>query len=213
VSMGMVPGIVEAFEYIQSPGKTSEVLLGMMTDDEKWDKNYRLRAALALTRIAEEDYLVKYQKAASEEEDEEVRKEMVGFTERLEVAKECGGDAACWIGKLQDSSWRVQEKAMFTLIRMADRVEEGNVNDVTYLMRSTNQDVLKVLFMVIPLVQPGGCKPDRTCERLAKIVPYWRAKPQFKVRANDAECNLALLIHRQGGTLADMHKLVKESSE
>jgi hypothetical protein len=58
---------------------------------------------------------------------------------------------------------------------------------------------------LIPKIHSKGCQPDKTCERLRKIIPYWRAKPQYKVRANDAEIDLAILIRRQGGKLADIH--------
>lgn len=210
VPLGMVPGIVEAFEYYQAPAKTSPALLDMMTNTDKWDGNYRLRAALALTRVATGGYLAKYRKAAAEEANEEIRKEMLEFTERLEVAKECGDNAPCWVEKLKDPSWRIQEKALFTLLRLADQVPPDKVGDVTYMMRSANQDVLKVLMMLIPKLHPSGCQPAKTCERLKKIVDYWRPKPQFKVRANDAEVNLAVLIGRQGGKLADVHAEVKK---
>ena len=211
--LGTIPGIVEAFEYFQNPKKTSELLFAMMTDKEKWDRTFRLRSALALSKIAGGEYLDRYQKAVSEEEDEEVRKEMVEFTERFQAAKDCGEDAGCWLGKLNDSSWRIQEKALFTLLRMIDSITPDKVNDVTVLMRSTNQDVLKVVFMLINKTHPGGCQPSKSCDRLKKIIPYWRAKPQFKVRANDAECLLAVLLHRQGGKLADLHAAVAVAAE
>jgi len=204
VNQGMVPGIVEAFEYYQAPAETSEALFDMMVNKDKWDGNFRLRGALALSKVAGGDYLSKYQKAAADEPDEEIRKQMVEFTERLEAAKECGDDPTCWVGKLKDPSWRIQEKALFTLFRLSGQVPESKVNDVSYMMRSANQDVLKVLMELIPRLHPKGCLPSKTCERLKKIIPYWRAKPQFKVRANDAECALAILLGRSGGRLADM---------
>jgi HEAT repeat protein len=204
VNQGMVPGIVEAFEFYQAPAETSEALFDMMSNRDKWDGNFRLRGALALSKIATGDYLSRYQKAAAEEPDEEIRKQMVEFTERLAAAKDCGDDAACWVGKLKDPSWRVQEKALYTLFRLAGQVPESKVSDVTYMMRSANQDVLKVLLDLIPKLHPKGCVPSKSCERLKKIIPYWRAKPQFKVRANDAECVLAILLGRSGGKLSDM---------
>ena len=203
--LGTVPGILEAFEYFQNPKKTSEILFNMMTDKEQWDRTYRLRSSLALSKIAGGEYLEQYQRAVAEEEDDEVRKEMVEFTERLQAAKDCGEDVGCWFGKLNDSSWRIQEKALFTLSRMTDSITPDKVKDITILMRATNQDVLKVMFMLVKKIHPGGCQPSKTCDRLKKIIPYWRAKPQFKVRANDAESLLAVLLQRSGGKLADLH--------
>jgi HEAT repeat protein len=207
IQLGLVPGIVEAFEYYQAPDQTSEALLDMITNKEKWEENYRLRASLAFTRIAKGNMLTPYQKAVSQEENEEIRKQMVEFTERLEAAKECGEDVNCWLEKMKSGSWRIQEKALFTLIRLSDSIPAERINDITYLLRSPNQDVLKVLMMLIDEIHPKGCQPSRTCERFKKIIPYWRNKPQMKVRANDAECILAKLIWRQGGKLADMEIL------
>jgi|GEM_PF-5437882 len=204
VQLGMVPGILEAFEYYQDPEKTQKILLDMISNKDKWEENYRLRAALALTKIAGGDILESYQKVISQEENEEVHKQMVEFTERLEAARECGNNVDCWIGKLNSNSWRIQEKAILTLTRLKDKIPQEKINDITLLMKSPNQDVLKVLMNLIEEIHPKGCQPSRTCDRLRKIIPYWRAKPQMKVRANDAECILALLIHRQGGKLSDM---------
>jgi len=204
VQTGVVPGLIEAFEYYQDPGKTAEILFKMVTDKEKWDKTFRLRAALALTRIAGGDYLQKYQAAVAQETEEDVRKEMVGFTERLEVAKECGESVDCWLGKLEGEQWRAQEKALFTLVRLAGAIPQDRYDAVSSLMKSGNQDVIKVLFILLDKLYAKGCSPGKICDRLLKIIPYWRAKPQSKVRANDAECLLARLIQRQGGSLKDM---------
>lgn len=204
INLGMVPGIVEAFEYFQVPDQTSDALFIMMTNTDQWDANYRLRGALAFTRVAKGDWYNKYMAAAEKEADEETKKQMKEFGERLSAAAECKDDVDCWIAKMGDPSWRIQEKAVFTLMRLSDKVPEAKINTITYGLRSSNQDVLKVLMELIPKIHAKGCQPDKTCERLRKIIPYWRAKPQYKVRANDAEIDLAILIRRQGGKLADM---------
>jgi hypothetical protein len=49
----------------------------------------------------------------------------------------------------------------------------------------------------------GGCS-GKTCDRLKKVIPYFRKKPQYGVLANSSECLHARLLQRSGGKLSDM---------
>lgn len=191
----------------------------MVMEEMEGDANapFRVSAGLLASVIARPEHEEEFEALTEAEENEEVKEQFEGFMERFKVRSECRQDQGCWLDKLQvsDEQWRVKQLAVLWLGFNAEPNDVQTIDAISALFNqgkdaegkllgSRNQDVLKAVIISLDLLQPDGCK-GKTCERLAKVIPYFRKKPQYGVIANSGECLWARLLGRQGGSVQQMH--------
>ncbi len=196
-------------------------------EDMTGDSNapFRVSAGLLLSVIATQDHEAKFKELTAKETNEEVKAQLEGFMERFEAKKECGKDKACWMGKLSvdEEKWRVKQLAILWLAEVSEPNDAQSIDAISALLNqgkdestgkllgTRNPDVLKAVIIALDKLQPEGCQ-GKTCERLAKVVPYFRKKPQYAVIANSAECLWAKLLSRKGGKVSEMTAVVGGST-
>jgi len=156
---------------------------------------------------------------------EEVKEQFEGFGERFEAKSECKKDTACWVKKLSvpEEEWRTKQLAVLWLGELADPNDVATIDAISALLNqgkdkdgnllgTRNQDVLKAVVIALDKIAQSGCQ-GKLCDRLKKVVPYFRKKPQYGVLANDSECLLARMLQRSGGKLSDMRYEDAESAD
>lgn len=185
---------------------------------------FRVSAGLILSVIAGKQHEKKFKEVTANEQNEEVKEQLEGFMERFQAKTECGEDKACWLKKLEvgEEKWRTRQLAVLWLGEIAEPGDQQTVDAISALLNqgkdkdgkllgTRNTDVLKAVVVALDKLQPGGCV-GKTCDRLKKVIPYFRKKPQYGVIANSSECLLARLLSRQGGKLTEMVPLGEEDA-
>ncbi|MBW2263805.1 MAG: hypothetical protein JRG91_17725 [Deltaproteobacteria bacterium] len=186
---------------------------------------FRVSAGLLASIISPAEDEAKLKKLMEEEANEEVKEQFKGFMDRFKAKSECKKDAACWMGKLKvpEDEWRTKQLAVLwigelaapgdtaALDALSALLNQGK-NEDEKLLGTRNQDVLKAVVIAIDRISVGGCT-SKTCDRLKKVIPYFRKKPQYTVLANSSECLYAKLLQRSGGKLAEMYPSEKASGE